>query len=189
MRKLILISVLTICMVGVAQADLVAVGPAVLSNSWTQDFTVSDAWNFFGTDVTWFDNFDAMTIDMTQGSLEVPGMTNVSPSMSTTSNGPDLVTAFGNNVQNVNFTLNFMGSITAPVSFDLKVYDKSGRKYNESGWATAIWSSSSWSIVDNSAFLNQNGNPVDLNPVPVPGAVLLGILGLSAAGMKLRKFA
>ena len=30
---------------------------------------------------------------------------------------------------------------------------------------------------------------VDLEPVPVPGAVLLGILGLSAAGIKLRKFA
>jgi len=28
-----------------------------------------------------------------------------------------------------------------------------------------------------------------VNPVPVPGAVLLGILGLSAAGIKLRKFA
>jgi hypothetical protein len=31
---------------------------------------------------------------------------------------------------------------------------------------------------------------IDLaNPVPVPGAVLLGILGLSAVGIKLRKFA
>jgi hypothetical protein len=29
----------------------------------------------------------------------------------------------------------------------------------------------------------------EVNPVPVPGAVLLGILGLSAAGVKLRKFA
>ena len=28
-----------------------------------------------------------------------------------------------------------------------------------------------------------------VNPVPVPGAVLLGILGLSAAGIKLRRFA
>ena len=27
------------------------------------------------------------------------------------------------------------------------------------------------------------------NPVPVPGAVFLGILGLSAVGVKLRKFA
>jgi hypothetical protein len=30
---------------------------------------------------------------------------------------------------------------------------------------------------------------VGLNPVPVPGAVLLGILGLGIAGMKLRRFA
>jgi hypothetical protein len=30
---------------------------------------------------------------------------------------------------------------------------------------------------------------VDVTPVPVPGAVLLGLLGLSVAGIKLRKFA
>jgi len=28
-----------------------------------------------------------------------------------------------------------------------------------------------------------------INPVPVPGAILLGLLGMSAAGLKLRKFA
>jgi len=30
---------------------------------------------------------------------------------------------------------------------------------------------------------------LDITPVPVPGAILLGLLGLSAAGIKLRKFA
>ena len=41
------------------------------------------------------------------------------------------------------------------------------------------------------AFVNVEGvgNYVTLTPVPVPGAVLLGILGLGAVGIKLRKFA
>ena len=34
-----------------------------------------------------------------------------------------------------------------------------------------------------------SGTSFDVNVVPVPGAVLLGILGLSVAGIKLRKFA
>jgi len=37
--------------------------------------------------------------------------------------------------------------------------------------------------------LTSNGGSLDVSVVPVPGAILLGILGLSVAGIKLRKFA
>jgi len=46
-----------------------------------------------------------------------------------------------------------------------------------------------WLDTYDSASINSSALTVDGTPVPVPGAVLLGLLGLSAAGIKLRKHA
>jgi len=46
-----------------------------------------------------------------------------------------------------------------------------------------------WNDIDNCAPGHVGIDNVALSPVPVPGAVLLGLLGLSVAGMKLRKHA
>jgi len=47
----------------------------------------------------------------------------------------------------------------------------------------------SYSYLDGVTIALDNGDSATMNLVPVPGAVLLGMLGLSAAGMKLRKHA
>ena len=54
------------------------------------------------------------------------------------------------------------------------VFDQATFFYNVTAWASGLIE-----VVDN----------IEFNVVPVPGAVLLGLLGLSAAGIKLRKFA
>ncbi|NLZ06758.1 MAG: hypothetical protein GXY19_16455 [Phycisphaerae bacterium] len=189
----VLIAALIALTAGSASADLMAVGAAEVSNSWTQQFNVNDTWMFFSAETSWADNFDAMTINMTQGELEDPALTDASPAFSTIdyTNADYDVVAYGWNMQDVDFTLHFEGFMNDPVAFDLKVYDFSGGPfggggYYASGWATASWNGTDWTIVDNSMWLDQCGDPIGLQ-VPVPGAVLLGMLGLSVAGARLRK--
>jgi hypothetical protein len=56
-----------------------------------------------------------------------------------------------------------------------------------SGGITEITSSGTWFTLQ-SAY-RTNGGSIDATVVPVPAAVLLGILGMSVAGLRLRKFA
>lgn len=65
-------------------------------------------------------------------------------------------------------------------------------------WAPGLWTDSEFILAfECGAFSGGCDGDYDdfvvmvesVNPVPVPGAVLLGILGLSAAGIKLRRFA
>lgn len=61
-------------------------------------------------------------------------------------------------------------------------YSKDGYYQPDEAWAVAY--NTGLADPDNGAFI-----PVPDTVVPVPGAVLLGILGLGVAGIKLRKFA
>lgn len=79
------------------------------------------------------------------------------------SSDPSRVDFSGYNINSMSFTLN---SIT---------FDTPGRDLNENG----IWTD--FDIAGSVTF--------DGTVVPVPGSVLLGVLGLTAAGVKLRKYA
>ena len=164
-------------------ADLVPVGQATISNSWYQAFTLEDI--KIGGEPA---NFDRLQIETTPGTLEVPGFTDLSPSMTVETSNDRLVVATAANLDVLNFRLNFEGSITNAVAFDLTTWDWKGSTYEASGWETATWNGIDWSIVDNSALLRANGGPVDLSPLPLPAAVGLGILGFAVAGWQLRRF-
>ncbi|MBW7992327.1 MAG: hypothetical protein FVQ84_20255 [Planctomycetes bacterium] len=56
-------------------------------------------------------------------------------------------------------------------------------------WRGALVQLSAGNWFTGSAFTNALGGSLDVSVVPVPAAVLLGMLGLSVAGLKLRKFA
>jgi len=164
-------------------ADLVPVGGPVESDSWYQAFTLKDT----GTGPR---GFDRLVITMIEGSLEVPGMTDLSEPMVFGSNGPTSAAATGDDIgmeSPVYFRLYFEGSMWESAKFGLVTsdWDAGLSQYVESSWEEATWSGTAleWSIVDRSAELHAKGVPV-----PIPAAVLIGVLGLGAAGLKLRKF-
>lgn len=55
--------------------------------------------------------------------------------------------------------------------------------------ASAPWFGNAQGVNLDPMGFDVTGGSIDITIIPVPGAVLLGILGLSAAGLKLRKFA
>ena len=77
-------------------------------------------------------------------------------------------------------------------------FDITGRTFSDMGWTSMNWSFVADDTQATLRFQSLTGSGwgpaidnVSLNPsvVPVPGAVLLGMLGLSVAGIKLRKHA
>ena len=191
MRKSLFLLIILAISASPAVADLMPQGPAMVSNSWIQDFSINDTWQFFFWELP--GTFDALTIEMADGILEIPAMTNMSTAMSIVPSATYDVLAFGNDVRTLDFTLNFEGDMADPVSFDLTTWDRIGGQYWQSGWAEATWDDG-WSIWDRSAWLDAESPAVDLGAIgasvtPVPSAVLLGVLGLSVAGVKLRKYA
>jgi hypothetical protein len=56
------------------------------------------------------------------------------------------------------------------------------------GAIVQLVATTNWFVPDKVGFTARGGS-IDVSVVPVPGAVLLGILGLGAAGLKLRKYA
>ena len=176
MKRLILTAVLTICMVGVAQADLYVDHTDVydtLSVHWYGPYQDGASWshnNPYGGG-----NYDtAMSLGL---------------------------------ISSVTLTINTSGLNPSDEHIGVRFTDKLGSTHDLPGWmvngnnvynlqqdwldgvavnATLYYTG----FFDNdSATINWSELTVDGAVVPVPGAVLLGILGLSAAGIKLRKFA
>jgi hypothetical protein len=60
---------------------------------------------------------------------------------------------------------------------------------NPQPWRGALVQLTSANWFTGPAFARATGGSIDVSVVPVPAALLLGVLGLSVAGLKLRKFA
>jgi hypothetical protein len=60
---------------------------------------------------------------------------------------------------------------------------------NPQPWRGALLQLTSANWFTGPAFARSTGGSIDVSVVPVPAALLLGVLGLSVAGLKLRKFA
>jgi len=84
-----------------------------------------------------------------------------------------VITAFGDTVNRLSFGVGwYIGHSSASISID--------------GVGDFDLLTGTRTFVNNGVYLEQNPG---IAPVPVPGAVLLGVLGLGVAGLKLCKFA
>jgi hypothetical protein len=77
------------------------------------------------------------------------------------------------------WSIKFAGAKSNPLVFDFVAFN--GETLLER--TRASWSGSGWSFATSPLTFTR------AQFVPIPGAVLLGMLGLSVAGVKLRKFA
>lgn len=176
MKKLIFCTGLTILLAAnAALADLMAIGDPVEGGSWSQGFIESGVGSFDLVAVQMFsagDSFEtpthsAFTVGSWSTIYEAPG------------GFPTLASATGPATTSLTWNIQFEGTSSNPLIFDFVAFG--GETLRES--ARATWSGSGWS------FVGGPWTPTRAEVVPIPGAVLLGILGLGAAGLKLRKFA
>ncbi len=112
------------------------------------------------------------------------GLTIVSDSGSNLGDFADLR---GTNMESLSFNMHFADTFEDKwVAFNVTVWDYIGigslGTYLPTGTAEAVWKNGEWSICDFCMDLDPVGSPV-----PVPGAALLGFLGLGYAGRKLRR--
>lgn len=161
-----------------AFADLIAVGEPVDIGSWAQRLQEDGFYGSPSHDHT----FDLIAVRVCSGPvLKGPFLEIFSsagwtvPAYST----PMLAVAQGPGVPGVlQWNIDFSGDKTIPFALDIAVY--AGNEY--AGTTHAVWSGSAWT------FTVGNWGPARAALVPVPAAVLLGLLGLGAAGVKLRRF-
>ncbi len=179
--KIILCAIAVLTLTIPAVADLSSVGDAVEGDSWTQVF---DHWwpgkQFDLTAIRMMssgDTFESIAVSSINKAgwavlYETPG------------DGAPTLASFGGttisgNYPGVRFTAHFAGNKSNSLVFDIASFDGNTLV----GVDKASWNGSKWS------FAAGTWSPTRAEVVPVPAAVLLGFLGLSAAGIKLRKFA
>jgi hypothetical protein len=176
MRKLIFFTIICAFVSVPASADLISIGDPVEGNSWSQGFNE-----------TGVGNFDLVAVRMVSAGDSFEHWTH-----SGFSNGswstyyenpsglyPTLATATGNAVTSLTWSIKFAGAKSNPLVFDFVAFN--GETLLER--TRASWSGSGWSFATSPLTFTR------AQFVPIPGAVLLGMLGLSVAGVKLRKFA
>jgi hypothetical protein len=164
------------------------IGTPVEGNSWTQRFSITDT----GDDGDTFD-YMAVTILATGGSttgFEDPAIATIDPvspfteSLVTT---PTTIDGIGENIGTLVFDLHFDGDAAGSSALlHIALFDKEYFGPDDWSWSTGVDVKAKWT---GTQWLLGVGDSGDFNPiaVPVPAGVMLGMLGLSAAGWRLRK--
>jgi len=178
MRKVLFIAVMCAFMSTPALADLTPIGEPIIGGSWQHAVSVS------GTNT-----YDLLAAKMatTGDEFESPWFSNIGAAGWSVILGSPQLSSFGGTQRAGGWTFNihFDGELSDPFTFDFAGFrDGQSDPYRFSRWE---WSGSSWNVyaTNNSPYWI----PTRAEVVPVPGAVLLGMLGLGAAGLKLRKYA
>jgi hypothetical protein len=176
-KKLIMYaSIIILLAVNGAFADLTPIGEPVEVGSWTQRFQEDGLYDGVHYD------FDLLAVRVVSGpSLENPGLINFSVGtwdLVYENPAGTLASAGGSTVGYLQWDFVFSGTTAQPFQLDYAVF-AGGTLVGTCGiqWGPG-WSypSTSWT-------------PTQAEVVPVPAAVLLGMLGLGVAGIKLRKYA
>lgn len=176
MKRTVVLSVIAVvALAGSAMADLTPQGTPQVTGSWYQEFLLTDPG----------DTFDRVLIGEVGPASQRPWHVEVLTSGVTVpvSGGSSYLSQAeitGTDMTSLLFNMHFAGQPNDGARFLLSAYDKGKFLWSFDGAALAVLYGGQikWQIA-------QVG--VDLQAVPVPGAVLLGVLGLVAAGRKLRK--
>jgi len=177
MKKLaVLCTGLILLMVNGALANLTPIGDPGEGGSWTQRFQ-EDGW-YGGTHY----NFDLFAVRVVSGPpLLDPGLANFSDGgwhLVYENAAHTLASAGGTSVGYLQWDFRFSGAQSQAFLLDYAAFSgetvvgTSGIRWSAPGWS---YPSTSW-------------RPTRAEVVPVPAAVLIGMLGLAAAGLKLRKY-
>jgi len=178
MKRIVFIAVMCAFVAAPAFADLfTAIGEPGEGGSWLQGFNESGVGNFDLVAVNMVTAGDSFE-NQTHSGFNVSGW-----SLLYQNNGglnPTLASASGPGVSSLTWNIKFAGDQSNQFAFDFVAFKSGEDKIAES--AHAVWNGG-WTITTGT------WTPTRAEVVPVPAAVLLGILGLSVAGIKLRKFA
>ena len=185
MRRLILIALMCAFIAAPAKADLtdtdpdpatdpIMIGGPYVDDSWS--FTISVPWNSDLYAVRISPGFE------TEDTFESPAVRNVTlPGWSMVLDGLSLASISGP-LTNPDWDVFFAG-VAPPALIEIdNAWFNGLTKVGETHWVLVNGSLSSWGH-------SNDWDPTRAEVVPVPGAVLLGILGLSVVGLKLRRFA
>jgi hypothetical protein len=176
MKKLVALGAgLILLAANAAFADLTPIGDPVGGNSWSQRFQESGA-----------GYYDLMAVRMTSSgdTFESATFSNFNPgtwSLLYENDGgtPTLASASGPSVNWAQFDIKFAGDSSNQLAFDFVAFKTGSDTIAES--VHAAWNNG-WTITAGT------WNPTRAQVVPLPAAVLLGMLGMGVAGLKLRKF-
>lgn len=171
-----------------ARADLSAIGEAAETGSWSQQFVENGVGSF---------NFIAVRMTSSGDSFEAPTFYTFNKSgwaigYQNDASFPTIANATGTTQTELYFYQKFAGAKADALQFDFVSFDQDLLK----DAARAVWNGSGWSFtVLTASTRGTDGKGIDgwqrsdFEAVPVPAAVLLGMLGLGAAGVRLRKSA
>jgi hypothetical protein len=177
MQKVVFVVLLCALGAGPVMADLTMTydGP-YLTNSWYSNVSASGV-----------GPYDTVAVRIASGSdvFESPAIRNISnPAWSMVLDGPTLASFAGPDVSNMSWRLYFAGDLpmATPLELDWALFN------DKQLTAWTHWLVGTDGVLQQWWLNPSNGwQPEYSSVVPVPGAVLLGLLGLSVAGVKLRK--
>jgi hypothetical protein len=176
MKRLVIFSmgVVLLLAANAAFADLTPVGDPMDIGSWAQGFNETGVGSF---------DFVATRMVSPGDTFEKLGYSGL-PTGWSASYSPSLVTATGSAKSNMTWTIKFSGPKSGQLAFQFVAF--SGETLREA--VLASWSGSAWTFTvldvapDDPTFFR------DAFVTPLPAAAILGMLGLGAAGLKLRKY-